>query len=299
MTVPAMAVRWRRRAARPTTIASASHDGTDDHCGFAWKRSSSGGAPWNAPGQPQPRGAGGDSRLSGNQCDELQIARAAVGGGTSRLGADVCPRSGVFGGKLPVIAGNPRAFWPDRTRRVLAESPANRRDSSPARARIAPRRSPVRVRLAPSEVPGSRALRDRRHRPRGRPGCAGQLLVNLRAAAKLRRGFGRSQARRSAMGSSHLLPALGRRRIRRSRSTTSPSCCTSCGARAARRRRRRARWRRCRACCASRAAAVGSSPTRSSGSSTTSAPGRSAVASACSAARKSSGCLAPARRATG
>lgn len=98
MAVPAMAVRWRRRAARPTPIASASHDDADDHSGFAWKRSSGGGAPWNAPGQPQPRGGSGDSRLCGDHCDELQIVRAAVGGGTSRLGADVCPRSGVFGG---------------------------------------------------------------------------------------------------------------------------------------------------------------------------------------------------------
>jgi hypothetical protein len=182
MTVPAMAVRWRRRAARPTTIASASHDGTDDHCGFAWTRSSGGGAPWNAPGQPQPRGAGGDSRLCGNQCDELQMARAAVGGGTSRLGADVCPRSGVFGGKLPVIAGNPRAFRPGRTRRVLAESPANRRDSSPARARIAPRRSPVRVRLAPPLDPCNHA------------GFAPSGSVRLpRRACSLARSLARSQ----------------------------------------------------------------------------------------------------------
>jgi hypothetical protein len=148
-----MAVRWRRRAARPTTIASASHDGTDDHCGFAWKRSSGGGAPWNAPGQPQPRGAGGDSRLCGNQCDELQIARAAVGGGTSRLGADVCPRSAVFGGKPPPIPANPGAFEPAQIGPSRAKSPANRHDSSPARARIAPRRSPVRVRLAPLREP--------------------------------------------------------------------------------------------------------------------------------------------------
>ena len=88
-----------------------------------------------------------------NQCQELQMVRAAVGGGPSRLGADVYPRSAAFGGKLPVIAGTPEASWPGRTRRGLAESPANRADSSPARARIAPRRPPVRVRLAPSREP--------------------------------------------------------------------------------------------------------------------------------------------------
>ena len=86
---------------------------------------------------------------------------------------------------------------------------------------------------------------------------------------------------------------------RRSRSTTSPSCCIDCVARAAPRRPRRARSRRWIASCASPATAARSSPTRSSGSSTTSARDPSVVASACLAAPRSSACSQSARAATG
>jgi hypothetical protein len=73
---------------------------------------------------------------------------------------EVCPPSAILGGKLPLSAAN--LAYSDAHERTdgVIESPANRRDSGSARARIAPRRSPVRVRLAPSKIPANRHLND-------------------------------------------------------------------------------------------------------------------------------------------
>jgi hypothetical protein len=75
------------------------------------------------------------------------------------FGAGVCPRTAVFGGKLPVVAGNSGASWAARTRWALAKNPANQHYANAAGAQIAPRRSPVRARLLlarPAPLPAAR-----------------------------------------------------------------------------------------------------------------------------------------------
>jgi hypothetical protein len=102
---------------------------------------------------------------------------------------EIGPKTAFFG-PIPAEMGRNGPEMRASSRASTAGKTLQISQTQGQRAPIAPRRSPVRVRLAPSEVPGSRAHRDRRHRPRGTPGCAGQLLVNFRVGAKLRRGSG-------------------------------------------------------------------------------------------------------------